>query len=138
MRLSNSEHRPGRHHRRVVRAASALALLLFAVPAPALRGQARPRDEASPPKRVALLVGIDDYAAVRKLKGCVNDVEDMRQVLTTKFGFSPTHVRTLVNGEATRSGILTAFREHLIEGRGHDDVVVFYFSGHGSRSRDMS
>jgi hypothetical protein len=41
----------------------------------------------SKPKKLALLVGINDYPYVTKLRGAVNDVENMRQLLVERFGF---------------------------------------------------
>jgi uncharacterized caspase-like protein len=50
-----------------------------------------------------------------------------------KFGFAPQRVLTLVDGEATRNGILGAFHDKLVHGgiRKNDRVFVF-FAGHGA------
>lgn len=47
----------------------------------------------------ALLVGIDTYKApgVPPLRGCVNDVEAMRQFLVNQLGVPADHIRTLIN-----------------------------------------
>ena len=42
----------------------------------------------------------------------------------------------MTDQQATRKGILTAFEEHLINQAKPGDVVVFHFSGHGSRVID--
>jgi hypothetical protein len=70
----------------------------------------------------ALLVG-----APMGLKGVLNDVEAMADALCRK-GF--TDVRRCAGPEATRDGILGAYRQ-LIADTGPEDVVLVYYSGHG-------
>jgi metacaspase-1 len=86
-------------------------------------------------RKLALLIGIDTYSSYA-LQGCVTDVELQRQLLIYRFGFNPKDILTLTNEQATRQGILTAFEEHLIKQAKPDDVVVFHYSGHGSRVFD--
>jgi hypothetical protein len=91
------------------------------------------------PRKLALLVGINSYPQTKRfnnLQGCLNDVELQRQLLIHRFGFNPNDIKTLKDGEATREGILTAFNEHLVKQAKPGDVVVFHFSGHGSRVAD--
>ena len=88
--------------------------------------------------RWALLIGINEYPLLKprgQLTGCVNDVEVMSRTLQGQFGFPEEHVTILRDGEATRDGILAAM-SGLVERVGKDDVVVFHYSGHGSRMRD--
>lgn len=81
----------------------------------------------------ALIVGINDYPASTRLKGCLHDVEAMQAMLQRFFADRDQHIRTLVDAEATHEAVVTGFREHL--GRaGADDVVFFHFSGHGTES----
>ena len=91
-------------------------------------------------RKLALLVGISQYSLAhsgwQQLPGCVTDVELQKQLLIHRFGFHPDNILTLVNEQATRQGILTAFEEHLIAQARPDDVVVFHYSGHGSRIAD--
>ena len=89
-------------------------------------------------KLYALLVGINEYHPesykIGNLTGCVNDVNAMEQLLHNKgFGFSKTKTETLLNQQATRKGIIGAFKKHLIANAGPDTTTLFYFSGHGSR-----
>ena len=90
-------------------------------------------------ERWALLIGIKDYAypGIRDLRGCETDVELMRDALI-RFGFEPENMKFLRSREATRDAIVSAFKEWLIEKPKPGDVVVFYFSGHGSRVVDES
>lgn len=87
-------------------------------------------------KRVALVVGIDDYPNIwaLPLKGCCNDARTMAALLEERFDF---RVRLLLDGEATRVGMLSAMeelQENLLPGA----RVVFHFSGHGSRILEPS
>ena len=89
-------------------------------------------------KKLALLVGINDYKYVKPLKGTVNDVKNMRKLLVERFGFPDDgeHIRVLTDKQATRNAILKAIKEHLIAKATHDSIVVFHFSGHGSHVKD--
>ncbi len=84
-------------------------------------------------RKLALLVGINNYGEYLALKGCETDVELQRELLIHRFGFQPQDIATLTAAEATREGIETAFREHLTAQAKAGDVVVFHFSGYGSQ-----
>ena len=83
-------------------------------------------------RKLALLVGINDYANPFTLKGCLTDVERQKELLIYRFGFSPQDIVTLTGREATREGIERAFEEHLIQQAQGGDVVLFHFSGYGN------
>ncbi|NJR61109.1 MAG: DUF4384 domain-containing protein [Cyanobacteria bacterium CRU_2_1] len=91
-------------------------------------------------RKLALLVGINEYASElgrwNRLYGCVNDVLLQRELLIHRFGFVADDIMTLMDQQATRTGILTAFEEHLLKQAKAGDVVVFHYSGHGSRVVD--
>jgi hypothetical protein len=89
----------------------------------------------STPRKLALLVGINQYP-LQPLQGCLNDMELQRQLLIHRFGFNPKDIYTLTDEKATRQGILEAFEEHLIRQAKPGDVVVYHYSGHGSRVFD--
>jgi len=94
------------------------------------------------PRKKALLVGVNTYPTSPRftnLKGCLTDVALQQELLIHRFGFQPADILTLTDETAdrpTRTNILTAFEEHLIRNTQPDDVVVFHFSGHGSRLQD--
>lgn len=81
----------------------------------------------------AVVIGINDYAKWPKLQYAVNDAQAVRQLLAGKYGFAADHVITLLDGQATRNGILATFHDRLAEGalKRNDRVFVFY-SGHGA------
>lgn len=87
------------------------------------------------PRKLALLVGINNYIE-QPLEGCLNDVDLQRNLLIHRFGFNPKDILVLPDAKATRQGILTAFEEHLIKQAKSGDVVVYHYSGHGSRIFD--
>ncbi|BBD63363.1 peptidase C14 caspase catalytic subunit p20 (plasmid) [Nostoc sp. HK-01] len=90
-------------------------------------------------RKLALLVGINEYSSTNdfpSLRGCANDVDLQKQLLINKFGFHPQDILTLTDAKATRKGILMGFEEHLIKQAKPGDVVVFHFSGHGSKVVD--
>ncbi len=83
-------------------------------------------------RKLALLVGVDKYPD-SPLHGCVTDVEMQRELLIYRFGFVPSDILTLTDAQATRDNIETAFVTHLTQQAKPGDVVVFHFSGCGSR-----
>jgi hypothetical protein len=89
-------------------------------------------------RKLALLVGINQYPHSAALGGCVTDVELQRELLIHRFGFNTSDVLTLTDSQATRENIETAFIEHLTEQAKEGDVVVFHFSGYGSRVKMAS
>lgn len=93
--------------------------------------------------RKAFLVGINDYAPAGPggpdLRGCVNDVADMANTLNV-LGIVPATTATMrivTDSRATRAEILSGFK-WLITGAHKGDVLIFYYSGHGSYVADVS
>lgn len=84
----------------------------------------------------ALLVGINRYKLPDcNLNGCINDVTNMRHILTTYYGFSVKDIRVVVDERATRDGILKRL-DWLVRDSVPGDRLFFHFSGHGSQVRD--
>lgn len=84
--------------------------------------------------RRALVVGIDFYAILPRLYGCVRDAESMQRVLAThgnghtNFGVQLHLVRSA--GEAISRGQLKDRLEDLFAFDG--EIALLYFAGHGS------
>ena len=110
---------------RVVSAVWRLALLALVSLAMAVEGGGTPR---------ALLVGMSYQGAphVSALPGIDLDINRMEQV-ARDLGI--TDIRKLWNEEATLGGIRGAIRA-LSGGVGPDDLVLLYYSGHGTRVPD--
>jgi len=86
----------------------------------------------------ALLVGINEYPKpISSLSGCVNDINAVEEYLKERIaqpdGYKP-HIRKLLNQEATRKAIIDGFEQHLCQA-GSEDIVLFYYSGHGSQAK---
>ncbi len=89
---------------------------------------------ASPLKRkLALLVGINQYPGNSPLAGCITDVELQKELLIHRFGFVAADILTLTDKQATRTEIENAFLNHLTAQAQSGDTVVFHFSGYGRR-----
>ncbi|MEH2384153.1 MAG: caspase family protein [Nostoc sp.] len=85
------------------------------------------------PRKLALLIGINQYPQISALSGCLTDVELQRELLIHRFGFQGSDILTLTEEEASREFIEAAFSDHLSKQAKPGDVVVFHFSGYGSR-----
>jgi hypothetical protein len=85
----------------------------------------------------AVLVGVGQYARpdIPPLRGPVNDVVTVRLLLKNVFGLENDDIRVLVDNRATRDAIMHRLRV-LAAGAQPGDILVFYFSGHGSQVRD--
>ena len=91
-----------------------------------------------PRGQLALLVGVDSYPLLppeNQLRSCANDARLVAHVLRERFGFEQEAMTLLIDGEATREAILAGLEELKVRAR-PGDSVVFYFSGHGSKTPD--
>jgi uncharacterized caspase-like protein len=79
-------------------------------------------------------VGVNDYKNWPRLSYAVNDATAMRDLLIRKFGFAPDHIRTLLDGDATRANILAALGDDLSDSKkvARADRVFVFFAGHGA------
>lgn len=87
--------------------------------------------------RKALLVGVNGYPGA-PLRGCLNDVQQMRDLLEQCYGFPVANIRVLSDGEATLAGIKDGLAWLATGGAAPDAVRVFHFSGHGSQVADQN
>ncbi len=85
----------------------------------------------------ALVIGISKFQdASINLKYSAKDATDFYNYLIKEAHFQPDHIRLLLDDKATRANILTTLGDNWLNRvAGPDDLVVFYFSGHGSPSR---
>ena len=80
----------------------------------------------------AVLVGINYPGTSHALRGCVNDVMLVSDMLTRHFGFKTQDKRMLTDRDATTKNILDRL-EWLVEDAKPGDVLFFHYSGHGSQ-----
>jgi hypothetical protein len=83
----------------------------------------------------AAIFGVNEYKTVPSLNGCVNDVENMRSLLTSVFGFDPKNVRPFTDSKVTKAEVQRQMK-WLFRDVGAGDRVVFHLSGHGSSIAD--
>ena len=85
----------------------------------------------------ALIIGINQYLDpdLQELECAVHDARAINAFLLDQLQVPPNHIRLLTDSQATYSGILSAFRTHLVENPSihPGDPIVLYYAGHGSR-----
>lgn len=88
-------------------------------------------------KKRALLVGINRYPDPENaLRGCLNDVRQVGDLLRGHFGFGGNgSVRLLTDRQATTAAIVVGLH-WLVDDAEPGDVLVFHYSGHGSQVPD--
>jgi uncharacterized caspase-like protein len=110
-----------------------------AVTGPAGAKPGAPANAGPPGQHWALIVGIGNFTdpKIPTLQYTVSDAQSFQDVLLDpKIGnFSPDHVRSLFDDQATTVNIKMALN-WLARSAGPDDVVVVYMATHGS-SRDL-
>jgi metacaspase-1 len=87
--------------------------------------------------RKALLVGINAYPGA-PLRGCINDVQQMKGLLQQYCGFQDDGIKLLIDGDATAAGIRNGLAWLAEGGAGADAVRVFHYSGHGTYVADQN
>jgi|SRR5208337_1351301 len=80
----------------------------------------------------ALLVGIDAYPNLPLLRGCVNDVIDMANLLVKNFNFLRSDIDLIINTRATTDAIKQRI-SRLTSGIRSGDRIFFHYSGHGAQ-----
>ena len=75
-----------------------------------------------------LSVGISDYRYISDLQKTENDAREFSELYMTHT----KNVTTLLGPKATRENILSSLRSCFAKA-GADDIVVFFFSGHGDK-----
>ena len=89
-------------------------------------------------RRKALLVGCNYRGTNAELRGCVNDVNNMKRYLITR-GFPEQQMVILTDDNSrqlpTRENILRHI-DWLVQGAAMGDSLFFHFSGHGAQQED--
>lgn len=83
-------------------------------------------------RKLALLIGINQYPQSPALGGCVTDVELQTELLINRCGFAAADILTLTDEQASKDFIKAAFLDHLGKQAKSGDVVIFHFSGYGT------
>lgn len=83
-------------------------------------------------KYYGLIIGINSYQNINKLKNAVNDAKVVDQILKENYGFEN---RVLLEDEATRNNIMKALNDLRKKLTENDSLLVFY-SGHGEYNKE--
>jgi len=89
------------------------------------------------PSKKACLVGINYKGTSAELRGCVNDVYILRDLLVSQYKYKIEDIIVLTDQQATRQNILLAFTS-LVQHAKSGDSICFTFSGHGSYVKDVN
>lgn len=76
-----------------------------------------------------LSVGVSDYQSINDLHKTEQDAQALAELYRTHT----SHVKTLLGKDATHDNVLRTMRTFFAQA-GKEDVVVFYFSGHGGKN----
>ena len=88
----------------------------------------------------ALLIGINYKGSDAELRGCINDIRNIRAILMNNCGYLESNIRVLTEEDSikpTRENIERNIN-WLITNTMKDDTLVFYYSGHGANVDDKS
>ncbi|MEH2567731.1 caspase family protein [Bradyrhizobium sp. AZCC 2289] len=81
----------------------------------------------------ALIVGINQYAAIRNLKGAVADARDIESTLKRA---GVTDLTVLIDKDATRRNMVAAI-DRLVALSKTGDLVIISFAGHGAQEPEL-
>lgn len=91
-------------------------------------------------KRKALLVGINYIGSRAQLRGCINDVQNVKQFIQRRAGYKDEDMVILTDDSRdprsipTRQNITRAMH-WLVSGARPGDALFFHYSGHGGQSK---
>lgn len=87
----------------------------------------------------ALLIGINYNKTPNQLYGCINDINNIKSLLITQFGFNLNNIRLVTDNDIlpTRSNIESAI-QWLLQDLKKGDLLYLHYSGHGSFISDLS
>jgi len=84
----------------------------------------------------ALLIGINKYLIPGSdLRGCVNDVDDIKAALVEVCGFKKGDIAVLTDAGATKKAMQAGITA-LVKASKKGDVAYLHYSGHGSNVPD--
>ena len=98
----------------------------------------------------AVVIGISEYVTdisnqeivrqrrIKNLPAAKPDADLFAELLVQRFEFERSNIRLLTDAEATRSAILDAIGNVLVDESEPGDVAVLYFAGHGSQASNAN
>lgn len=85
----------------------------------------------------AVVIGINDYPNIRRLKWAVADARAFYRHLVDYIQIPEENVTLLLNQDAGLGRLRSALGTHLKKMAGKDDMVIIYFAGHGATEKDV-
>lgn len=88
----------------------------------------------------AVLVGINYTGSEAELRGCINDITNVKELLINNCGYKEGDIHVLTDDtqlKPTKENIMKEM-EWLVRGSVQYDTMFFYYSGHGAQINDIS
>jgi hypothetical protein len=95
--------------------------------------------------RRALLIGINYFGTGNQLSGCVNDIENVKDLLINTLGFADKNIVVMVDSEddpshlspcrPTRAKVVAAIQS-IVKATQAGDTLYIHYSGHGTHYRN--
>lgn len=93
--------------------------------------------------KLALLIGINYTGTNAVLRGCINDVKNIKNKLIENFGYKEENIKTLTDDtdmKPTANNIVMQLYEMVIKANNNSDIkeLWFSYSGHGTAIVDSN
>jgi hypothetical protein len=86
----------------------------------------------------AVVIGINDYPRLPKLKYAVNDAEAFYRLLVEENRIPPENVTLLTNEQASLVNLRSTLGTRIKNAARESDMVIIFFAGHGATERDAA
>lgn len=86
----------------------------------------------------AVVIGINDYQNIRKLRYSVNDANSFYHHLVAVNKIPSKNIILLIDEDATLTKIRSSLGTQLKNKAGKEDMVIIYFAGHGATEKDST
>lgn len=86
----------------------------------------------------AVVVGINDYPRLPKLKYAVNDAQAFYRLLVEENRIPPENVTLLTNEQASLVNLRSTLGTRIKNSARESDMVIIFFAGHGATERDAA
>ncbi|MGE5255355.1 MAG: caspase family protein [Hyphomicrobiales bacterium] len=86
----------------------------------------------------AVVIGINDYPRLPKLKFAVNDAEAFYRLLVEENRVPPENVTLLTNEQASLVNLRSTLGTRIKNAARENDMVIIFFAGHGATERDAA
>jgi len=84
----------------------------------------------------AVVIGINDYTNIRKLKYAVNDATSFYNLLVDTVSIPRENITLLTDREAGLTNLRSTLGTKLKGKAGKEDMVIIFFAGHGATEKD--